>query len=166
MHSRNEPLTSYQERLTADMKAAMKARDRERLQVIRMLINDLKEEQLRKGRDDLDEAEELAVLQKAVEQFEQTGEPVRVFDQFLYRLLQHGFYEQYQYLPLIFSCAETQQILWAALRPGTVHAALGADDDLRHIVTRLRATWPDVEIHVRGDAGFGDRSSSSMTRSA
>ncbi len=70
-------------------------------------------------------------------------------------VLFHGFYEQYQYLPLICSCAETQQILWAALRPGTVHAALGADDDLRYIVSHLRAIWPDVEIHVRGDAGFG-----------
>ena len=69
-------------------------------------------------------------------------------------VLFHGFYEQYQYLPLIISCDETQQILWAALRPGTVHAALGADDDLEHIVHRLRRVWPDVEIHVRGDSGF------------
>jgi len=69
-------------------------------------------------------------------------------------VLFHGFYEQYQYLPLIISCDETQQILWAALRPGTVHAALGADDDLEHIVNRLRQTWSDVEIHVRGDSGF------------
>jgi len=67
----------------------------------------------------------------------------------------HGFYEQYQYLPLIISCDETKQILWVALRPGTVHAALGADDDLEYIVTRLRQAWPDVVIYVRGDAGFG-----------
>lgn len=67
----------------------------------------------------------------------------------------HGFYDQYQYLPLIISCAETKQVLWCALRPGNVHAALGADDDLEYIVRRLRAAWPDVVIHVRGDAGFG-----------
>ena len=66
----------------------------------------------------------------------------------------HGFYEQYQYLPLIISCDETKQILWAALRHGTAHAALGADDDLAHIVNRLRQAWPDVVIHVRGDSGF------------
>lgn len=66
----------------------------------------------------------------------------------------HGFYKQYQYLPLIISCDETQQILWAALRPGTMHAAKGADDDLEYIVNRLRRAWPDVEIHVRGDSGF------------
>lgn len=69
-------------------------------------------------------------------------------------VLFHGFYAQYQYLPLLISCDETQHILWAALRPGTVHAALGADDDLEHIVNRLRRVWPDVDIHVRGDSGF------------
>jgi hypothetical protein len=67
----------------------------------------------------------------------------------------HGFYEQYQYFPLIISCDETKQILWAALRPGTVHAALGADDDIEYVVNRLRQAWPDVVIYVRGDAGFG-----------
>jgi len=67
----------------------------------------------------------------------------------------HGFYDQYQYLTLVISCAETQQILWPAVRPGKVHAALGADDDLEYVVNRLRAAWPDVVIHVRGDAGFG-----------
>lgn len=67
----------------------------------------------------------------------------------------HGFYEQYQYYPLIISCDETKQILWAALRPGTMHAALGADDDLEYVVNRLRQAWPDVVIYARGDAGFG-----------
>lgn len=67
----------------------------------------------------------------------------------------HGFYDQYQYLPLTITCAETKQYLWSSLRPGNVHAALGADDDLRYVVTRLRRAWPDVQIHVRGDAGCG-----------
>ena len=67
----------------------------------------------------------------------------------------HGFYEQYQYLPLLITCAETQQIVWPTLRPGNVHTALGADDDLQYVVRRLREAWPDVSIVVRGDAGFG-----------
>ena len=67
----------------------------------------------------------------------------------------HGYFDQYQYFPLTFSCAETKQILWTALRPGNMHAALGADDDLEYIVTRLRAAWPDVHLHIRGDAGCG-----------
>ena len=67
----------------------------------------------------------------------------------------HGFYEQYQYLPLLITCAETQQIVWPTLRPGNVHTALCADDDLLYVVRRLREAWPDVTIVVRGDAGFG-----------
>ena len=43
----------------------------------------------------------------------------------------------------------------AWLRPGTVHASLGADDDLMRIVHALRKERPDIRIHVRGDAGFG-----------
>src|SRR6516164_8860567 len=42
-----------------------------------------------------------------------------------------------------------------SLRPGNVHAALGADDDLAYLVTRLRQAWPDVVLHFRGDCGFG-----------
>jgi hypothetical protein len=41
------------------------------------------------------------------------------------------------------------------LRHGTCHASLGADDDLRYLMERLRAVWSDVQIHVRGDSGFG-----------
>jgi hypothetical protein len=67
----------------------------------------------------------------------------------------HGFYDQYQYLPLIISCAETKQLIWVSLRPGNVHAALGADDDLEYVARRLRVAWPDAVIHVRGDAGCG-----------
>jgi hypothetical protein len=42
-----------------------------------------------------------------------------------------------------------------SLRPGYVHAALGADDDLAYLVTRLRRAWPGVVLHFRGDCGFG-----------
>jgi hypothetical protein len=70
-------------------------------------------------------------------------------------VLFHGYYEQYQYLPLIVTCANNDLVVMASLRPGTVHAALGADDDLAYLVQRLRAVWPAVQIEVRGDAGFG-----------
>ena len=48
-------MSSYQERLTADMKAAMKSGDKARLGVLRMLIAALKDEQLRSGRDVLED---------------------------------------------------------------------------------------------------------------
>jgi Transposase DDE domain group 1 len=67
----------------------------------------------------------------------------------------HGYYEQYQYLPIAITCAENDMVLLVGLRYGTCPACLGADDDLRYLVSRLRTAWPDVHIHVRGDSGFG-----------
>ena len=69
--------------------------------------------------------------------------------------LWHGFYDQNQYLPLVVTCADNDQFVLLSLRPGNAHAALGADDDLRYLVRRLRQAWPDVDLHIRGDAGFG-----------
>jgi Transposase DDE domain group 1 len=67
----------------------------------------------------------------------------------------HGYYEQYQYLPIVITCAENDMVLLVGLRHGTCHAALGVDNDLRYLLERLRAVWPDVHIHVRGDSGLG-----------
>ena len=67
----------------------------------------------------------------------------------------HNYYDQNQYLPLILTCADNDQILSLSLRHGSAHAALGADDDLEYVVNRVRAAWPDVVIHVRADAAFG-----------
>lgn len=69
-------------RLTADVKTAMKAGDKDRLQVLRMLVAGLKEEQHQVGTESLDEDAELTVMRRAVktrretiEQAEQSGRP-------------------------------------------------------------------------------------------
>jgi hypothetical protein len=67
----------------------------------------------------------------------------------------HGYYDQNQYLPITFSCAENDMIVLVGLRFGSCHASLGADNDLRYLVGRLREVWPDTHIHIRGDCGFG-----------
>jgi hypothetical protein len=67
----------------------------------------------------------------------------------------HGYYDQNQYLPLVITCPDNDQFVMLSLRPGNVHAALGADDDLEYLVGRLRQAWPDVVIAVRGDSAFG-----------
>jgi len=67
----------------------------------------------------------------------------------------HGYYDQYQYLPIVITCAEHDLVLLVGLRHGTCPAYLGADNDLRYLVERLRAVWPDVHLHVRADSGFG-----------
>ena len=61
----------------------------------------------------------------------------------------HGFYEQYQYLPIAITCAETDMVALVGLRHGTCPASLGADDDLRYLARRIRERFPDVEIIVR-----------------
>jgi hypothetical protein len=67
----------------------------------------------------------------------------------------HGYYGQYQYLPRMITCAENGLVLTACLLHGTAHATLGAQDDLAYVMRRLRQAWPDVQIHLRGDSGFG-----------
>jgi Transposase DDE domain group 1 len=67
----------------------------------------------------------------------------------------HGYFGQYQYFPSFITSADNDQVVVLSLRPGMVHAALGADDDLQFLVERLRRAWPDIRICVRGDAGYG-----------
>ena len=67
----------------------------------------------------------------------------------------HGYYSQYQYQPLVITCAENDQVVLPVLLYGTAHAATATLEDLRRVASRLREAWPDVRIHIRGDSGFG-----------
>lgn len=67
----------------------------------------------------------------------------------------NGYFKQYQYFPLIISEPTSKHVFIAWLRHGTAHASLGADDDLMRVVNALRKERPDIQIHVRADAGFG-----------
>jgi uncharacterized protein YqeY len=59
-------MANYLEKLTTDMKAAMKAGDKPRLEVLRMLISELKKKAIDAKVDNLPDDEEAAVLQKAI----------------------------------------------------------------------------------------------------
>jgi uncharacterized protein len=59
-------MSKHLARLTADMKTAMKAGDKPRLEVLRMLISELKKKAIDAQVDDLPDDEEVAILQKAV----------------------------------------------------------------------------------------------------
>lgn len=67
----------------------------------------------------------------------------------------HGYYGQYQYLPRVITCAENDLVLMIWLLHGTASPTLGMDDDLRYLVNRLRAAWPNVEIDLRADSAYG-----------
>lgn len=57
---------AHLDRLTADMKTALKAGDKPRLEVLRMLVSELKKRAIDAQVDALAETDEVAVLQKAV----------------------------------------------------------------------------------------------------
>ncbi|MFN9757360.1 MAG: GatB/YqeY domain-containing protein, partial [Planctomycetota bacterium] len=61
-----QAMANYLEKLTNDMKAAMKGGDKPRLEVLRMLISELKKKAIDAKVDNLPDDEEAAVLQKAI----------------------------------------------------------------------------------------------------
>jgi hypothetical protein len=66
----------------------------------------------------------------------------------------HGYYRQHMYFPFLIFDGDTNQLIAALLRPGTVHASHGSVPILRHLVRRIRTRWPDVSIELRADSGF------------
>ena len=70
------PQPSPQQRVEADLKQAMKARDAERTSTLRMLLSELKNERIKLGHE-VDEGEFLAVVQRGVKQRQDAVEQYR-----------------------------------------------------------------------------------------
>ena len=66
----------------------------------------------------------------------------------------HAYYGHYCFLPLLIHDGETGDLIVPLLRPGRVGTKLGADGLLLYLAERIRKKWPDVQVLVRGDAGF------------
>jgi DDE family transposase len=66
----------------------------------------------------------------------------------------HGYFRQHQYFPLLVFDGETDHLITAVLRRGTVHASHGVVAVLKRIVRAVRARWPGVAIELRADSGF------------
>jgi Transposase DDE domain group 1 len=66
----------------------------------------------------------------------------------------HGYYRQHMYHPLLIFDGDTDQLITAVLRPGTVHASRGVVGVLTRVVRAVRARWPGVSIELRADSGF------------
>lgn len=64
----------------------------------------------------------------------------------------HGYYDEYCYLPLYIFAGE--HLLCARLRTADQDAAAGSLEEVKRIVGRLRAAWPEVEIILRAGSGF------------
>lgn len=70
-------------------------------------------------------------------------------------VLFHGHYGQYQYQPRVITCAENDMVVMPCLLYGSAKASLGAADDVAYLIGRLREAWPDIDIELRADSGFG-----------
>ena len=64
----------------------------------------------------------------------------------------HGYYDHYCFLPLYVFCRN--QLLVSYLRESKIDGARHAWAILALLVKRLRQTWPQVKIILRGDSGF------------
>ncbi|MEQ8768039.1 MAG: GatB/YqeY domain-containing protein [Planctomycetota bacterium] len=65
------------EQLQTDMKTAMKAKEAERLGVIRMLLSAIKNAQIEKGKEPMTDEEVVAVIQRAVKQRRESADMYR-----------------------------------------------------------------------------------------
>jgi uncharacterized protein len=65
-----------QERIEADLRAAMKAGEKERLSTLRMLLTEVKNERIRRG-GEVDEATFASVVRKAIKQRDEAAEQYR-----------------------------------------------------------------------------------------
>jgi hypothetical protein len=64
----------------------------------------------------------------------------------------NGYYDHYCYLPLYVFAGKA--MLACVLRKSRIDGAKHAAAVIKLLVTRLRQTWPQVRIIVRGDSGF------------
>ena len=64
----------------------------------------------------------------------------------------HGYYDHYCFLPLYVFCGE--HLLVAYLRPSNIDGAKHSLGVLGLLVKRIRASWPQTRIIMRGDSGF------------
>lgn len=69
-------MSTPQQRVESDVKAAMKAGDKERLGTLRMLLAEVKNERIRRG-GEVDEAGFVALVRKAVKQRHESAEQFR-----------------------------------------------------------------------------------------
>lgn len=71
----------------------------------------------------------------------------------------NGYYDEHCYLPIFVHVTGSdgrQRLVCGLLRPGNAYATKGLFGVLRRIVGLLRVRFPDAQIILRGDSGYGD----------
>ena len=69
-------MSTPQQRIESDLKEAMKAKDKERLSTLRMLLSEVKNERIKRG-DELDEEAFVAVVRRSVKQRQDSEDQYR-----------------------------------------------------------------------------------------
>lgn len=69
-------MTTPQQQIEQDLKAAMKARDKDKVSTLRMLLTAIKNERIRLG-EEIDEATFLNLVQKSIKQCQESSEQYR-----------------------------------------------------------------------------------------
>ncbi|MFO1199115.1 MAG: IS1380 family transposase [Burkholderiaceae bacterium] len=64
----------------------------------------------------------------------------------------HAYYDHHCYLPLYVFCGQAMLVCY--LRNSKIDGAKHAGAVIRLLVNRIRRSWPEVQIVVRGDSGF------------
>jgi len=64
----------------------------------------------------------------------------------------HGYYKSYCFVPLYIFCED--HLLCARLRPSNIDVPEDTVKELERIISRIRKSWPDVNIFIRADSGF------------
>lgn len=64
----------------------------------------------------------------------------------------HGYYGNYCYLPLYIFAGDF--LLCAKLRKSDIDGSAGSLDEVKRIVARIKARWPEVKFVLRADSGF------------
>ncbi|MBV8199003.1 MAG: GatB/YqeY domain-containing protein [Acidobacteria bacterium] len=75
----SEPAAAPQQRIESELKAAMKSGDKLRLQTLRLLLTEIKNERIRRG-SEVDEAGFVALVRKAIKQREEAAGQYRAGD--------------------------------------------------------------------------------------
>jgi len=129
------------------------------------LVSDINASQIEDGRCDPDHSLLSVIRQPAISRVESFDKPSSriTLDIDTFADTAHGdqqltffnnFYKKNIYQVRVITCAENDQIVLPVLLHRTAHVSLAAADDLTRVITALRRRYPDIEIHVRADAGF------------
>ncbi|OIP32220.1 MAG: aspartyl-tRNA amidotransferase [Deltaproteobacteria bacterium CG2_30_63_29] len=139
------------ETLTADIKTAMKAREKERLSTLRMVLSSLKNKRIDKG-SELDEAEELELLtREAKRRRESIDAYTKANRQDLVDKEQAELVVIGAYLPQQLSPEEVEAIVAAAVAESGASAKKDIGNVMKLVMPKIQGRFPGKDVRPMVD---------------